>query len=119
MDLTSELQQAIAVSRARVRFAFPRWLRPFLMRDVVAITIGRRIYVSAAVAEQSLERLLRHEIVHVSQVNRIGFLRFYFRYLAEYIRNRRSGMKSWAAYRNVSFEREAFAAEEGEAKLDV
>lgn len=41
----------------------------------------------------------------------LGLLRFVWRYLREYVRNRLSGMPADAAYRNISFEREAFAAE--------
>ena len=97
---------------AKIAFTFPFWLRPFLQRRVIAITLGRRIYVSAQVTGGELERLLRHELKHVEQVNRLGILRFYWRYVREYIALRRSGLKSFEAYRQVSFEQEAAAAEE-------
>ena len=97
---------------AKIAFSFPFWLRPFLARGVVAITIGRRIYVSARVTGDELQRLLRHELVHVAQINRLGFLRFYWRYVREYIALRRSGLKAFEAYRRISFEQEASAAEE-------
>lgn len=119
MNLSEALQAAVADSRARIRFGFPIWLRPFVMRGVVAITIGRRIYVSASVPNVTLERLLRHELVHVRQIAEIGFIAFYVRYGLEYLRNVRAGMKSYDAYRNVSFEREAFLAEEVHTNLDV
>ena len=57
------------------------------------------------------ESLLRHELTHVRQMGDLGLLRFGWRYLFEYFRNRFSGMAVDAAYRNISFEREAFAAE--------
>ena len=110
--MNAELEQAIASSRAKVRFSFPWWLRPFLMRGVVAITLGRRVYVAANVAEQTAARFVRHELAHVRQINRLGLIRFYWRYLSEYIANRRKGMPPSAAYRNISFEIEALAAEE-------
>ena len=72
------------------------------MRGVEGITIGRRVYVA-----RDDESLIRHELVHVKQIERIGAARFYWRYFVEYIRNRRSGMSSDEAYRNISFEREA------------
>jgi hypothetical protein len=93
---------------AVVTFGFPWWLRLFVMRNVVAITIGRRIWVRSASFE---EALLRHELTHVRQMSDLGVLRFVCRYLYEYARNRLSGMRRDAAYRNISFEREAFAAE--------
>ena len=90
----------------RIRVGFPWWLRPFVMRGVDGITIGRRIYVV-----RHDEILLRHEIAHVQQIARAGFVRFYWTYVIEYFRNRRRGMSRHDAYRNISFEREAVAAE--------
>lgn len=82
------------------------------MKGVVGITLGRRIYLAADVAPERLERFLRHELAHVQQVNRLGLIRFYWRYAREYLANRRRGMPPAAAYRNISFEVEALAAEE-------
>lgn len=83
-------------------------MRPFLMRGVAAITLGRRIWIRAG--EES-EELLRHELTHVRQMTELGVLRFGWRYLGEYARHRFGGMPPDDAYRNISFEREAFAAE--------
>jgi len=110
--MNAELEQAIAAARAKVRLRFPWWLRPFLVKDVVAITLGRRIYVAADVVEERAIRFIRHELAHVRQINRLGLLRFYWRYLREYITNRMRGMSPSVAYRNISFEIEAVAAEE-------
>ena len=111
MRLSDDLQASIANARAHVRMSFPIWLRPFLGRGVIAITLGRHIYVSPRVAEAELEKWLRHELVHVAQIARLGLIRFYWRYLSEYIALRRRGLSSSAAYRRISFEEEAFAAE--------
>jgi hypothetical protein len=97
---------------ARVSRSFPWWLRPFLQRGVVAITLGRRIYVSAKVTGDELQRLLRHELAHVRQINRLGLVRFYWRSAREYVALRRSGLSSFEAYRRISFEEEASSAEE-------
>ena len=83
-------------------------MRPFLMRGVIAITLGRRIWVRSAPVEESL---LRHELTHVRQMRDLGLIVFGWRYLFEYFRHRLSGMPGDAAYRNISFEQEAFAAE--------
>jgi hypothetical protein len=93
---------------AIVRVGYPRWLRPFLHRRVIAITLGRRIYIAEG---QLTDALLRHELVHVRQAGELGFLRFLWRYLVEYVRNRRRGMTHDDAYRAIPFEIEAFAAE--------
>jgi len=107
MNLPDDVMQTISDTRARVRYRFPWWLRPFLAGGVIGITIGRRVYIeSKSVAH------LRHELAHVRQVVAHGFIRFYWRYAIEYVRNRRAGMSSHEAYRNISFEREAVAAED-------
>jgi hypothetical protein len=111
MRLPDDLHEAITESRAKVRPRFPWWLRPFLVRGVVAITLGRRIYLASDIAGDHLQQLIRHELVHVRQIARLGALRFYWRYAAEYVRLRRSGLSSAEAYRNISFETEALAAE--------
>lgn len=112
MILPSDLQDALAEVRANVRFRYPWWLRPFLTRGVAGITIGRRIYLAGSVTQQQVERFLRHELTHVRQINRVGLIPFYWRYLVEYVRNRRSGMTAAEAYRNISYEIEAAAAED-------
>ncbi|MCU1348805.1 MAG: hypothetical protein JWO56_1835 [Acidobacteria bacterium] len=115
MNLSPDLRQAIDDARARVRFSYPAWLRPFLMRDVVGITLGRGIYLSPRMLDrprEEVERLVRHELAHVRQVARLGLLRFLWRYAAEWIRNRRKGMPAAQAYSEISFEIEATAAEE-------
>jgi hypothetical protein len=96
----------------RISHRFPWWLRPFLQRGVVGITLGRRIYLSAKLEGDALQRFTRHELVHVEQINRIGLLRFYWRYMREYVSLRRSGLKPFEAYPRISFEQEASAAEE-------
>ena len=112
MNLSDDLADAVRNGRAIIRTPFPWWLRPFLARGVAAITLGRHVYVAAAsIAQSELESLIRHELVHVRQVARLGFFRFYWRYVAEYVSLRRRGMPAGEAYRNISFEKEALEAE--------
>ena len=87
---------------------FPWWMRPFLVRGVDALTLGRRVWVRAGAHSDAL---LKHELAHVRQMRELGLIRFLWRYFGEYLRNRLAGMSSHDAYRNISFEREAFAAE--------
>jgi muconolactone delta-isomerase len=96
-----------------IRLGYPWWLRLLLWRDVAAITLGRRIYVAPGIAGEALERLLRHEQIHVEQMARLGIVRFLWRYVREYAANRMRGFSAAEAYRRISFEVEAFAAEEG------
>jgi hypothetical protein len=106
------IQQAIADSQARVRVGYPWWLRPFLAHDVVAITLGRTIFLRAGEITHKTNRLLRHELVHVRQVNQLGFLRFLWRYTTEFLRHFRHERNINRAYRKISFEIEANAEEE-------
>lgn len=84
-------------------------MRPFLWRDVVAITLGRRVWISERARD--LEPLVRHELVHVRQMGEIGLLRFLWTYASHYVRNRRRGMRHHEAYLAIPYEVEAFAAE--------
>jgi hypothetical protein len=95
------------VEGAIVSYRFPWWLRPFLFGGVAGITLGRRVYIEGPDAVG----ILRHELVHVRQIQRLGALRFYWSYAREYVSNRLRGMNSAEAYRRISLEEEAFAAE--------
>ena len=99
-----------------MRLGYPWWLRPWLSRGVIAITLGRRIYLSPKLETRSsdyLDRLLRHELAHVKQVTRHGLILFLVRYVAEFLRLLWRYRSFNAAYSNISFEVEARAAEDG------
>ena len=87
-------------------------MRPFLFRDVVAITLGRRVWISERVRD--IEPLLRHELVHVRQMGELGVMPFLWKYACHYLRNRRRGMSHLQAYLAIPYELEAVAAERGE-----
>lgn len=108
MKLPDELHAAVAETRAIVHFRFPWWLRVVLLPGVAGITLGRRIYLGDGV---DIGRSLRHELVHVRQIARVGLFAFYWRWISEYVANRRQGMSADEAYRRISFEEEAFFEE--------
>jgi len=95
-----------------IKIGFPWWLRPFLLRDVVALTLGRRVWISERARD--VETLLRHELVHVRQMAEHGVLPFLWKYALHYLRNRRRGMSHDEAYLAIPFEVEAVAAEQAE-----
>ena len=86
-------------------------MRLLLPRNLLAITLGRRIWIARELPPAEMDVLLRHELVHVRQMEQLGVLVFLVRYLGEYLRNRFRRMGHDAAYRAISFEQEAFAAE--------
>lgn len=115
MDIPERIRTAIADSRVKLCVGYPWWLRLFLARDVIAITLGRRIYVRGEMAAGAFERLMRHELAHVRQVGELGLPRFLWRYVSEFaghwVRLRNFG----AAYTSISFEIEARRAEESDS----
>lgn len=114
MNLSRSIEDAIAAARARVRVGYPWWLRPWLARDVIGITLGRRIYLSTRIdrySEEAFGRLMRHELAHVEQVNRLGLFVFLWRYAGEFLRHLWRERSVSRAYRMISFEVEAAAAE--------
>jgi hypothetical protein len=116
MKLPPIIEHAVAEARARVRVGYPWWLRPFMARNVIGITLGRCIYLSANIERRSedyVSRLVRHELVHVAQVNRLGLARFLVLYVAEFLRHFWRERSVSRAYRLISFEIEAYAAEQG------
>lgn len=54
------------------------------------------------------ERLMNHERIHQEQIKRDGVVHFYSRYLWEYVRLRLNKMNHDEAYRNISYEQEAY-----------
>lgn len=116
-DLTPALTDALSAAKARIHVGYPRWLRPWLARDIAAITLGRTIYVSAREAERTLDRfepLIRHELVHVQQVNRHGLFLFLARYAGEFLAHFWRVRSVRRAYAMISFEIEAAAAEQND-----
>jgi hypothetical protein len=112
--LSPRTSERIAESAARVRVGYPFWLRPFVMRGVLAITLGRRIYLAPRMLDRAhgeVEKLLRHELAHVRQVGRLGLIRFLMIYVRDYFRLRRSGLAPQQAYALIPFEVEACDAE--------
>ncbi|HEX7832971.1 MAG TPA: DUF4157 domain-containing protein [Thermoanaerobaculia bacterium] len=104
-------------TRARVKVGYPWWLRHLLARDVIAITLGRTIFVSPQFVERApdkVERLLRHELAHVRQVIRHGLIVFLVLYVTEFARHFVRVRNVSKAYQMISFEVEANAAERDE-----
>ncbi|GAB3889684.1 hypothetical protein [Spirosoma agri] len=55
--------------------------------------------------------LINHERIHLRQQAELGIVPFYLWYILEYLIRRLYFRTHYAAYRNISFEREAFANE--------
>ena len=80
------------------------------------MTLGRHVCLSPAAAEACGRRTagaletLAHELVHVRQYARQGFVPFLVRYLRDYLRGRRRGLSHHEAYLAIDAEVECAAA---------
>jgi hypothetical protein len=88
--------------------------------------INRKYKQELANRPLRLERLIRHESIHTAQGKELLWVVFYVLYIMEWFfrliqyRNARTadGKKDrYAAYRNISFEREAYANEKDSSYL--
>lgn len=82
-----------------------RWVGGPVPPGAAAITIGSLISVRRRAASD--HRLLRHEVVHVTQWRRYGIVGFLSRYLGAYMRWRLRAHPHWDAYRRIPLEIEA------------
>lgn len=82
-----------------------------MKQDKLAMVLGNTILLHNTTHGEFVcnKRWLRHELMHIQQFRRYGYLPFLCRYLAESIRN---------GYYNNKYEKEARAAEE-DARLDI
>ena len=54
------------------------------------------------------EETINHERIHTAQMKELGYVLFYILYISEYLYNLMSCWSFKKAYRNISFEREAY-----------
>lgn len=76
-------------------------------KNYIAINLFGIIFTK----EPLSERTMRHELIHTSQLREMLFVGFYLWYVAEWMVRFIQYRKLYAAYRNISFEREAYANE--------
>jgi hypothetical protein len=84
-----------------------RFLRRF---GIQAIALSPFVLFAMDPNEVS-ESLFRHELEHIYQAKRLGWLGLYGSYLKAYFLLRRKGLTHFAAYWNIPFEVEAREAE--------
>ena len=88
-----------------VRLRYRHWIPRLIGVDAIVLYP----YVLFTGAKEGIAPLLlKHEMIHVRQVRREGWAGFYARYLKEYFSLRLKGKNRNEAYRNISFEQEAY-----------
>ncbi|MEP6769124.1 MAG: DUF4157 domain-containing protein [Acidobacteriota bacterium] len=96
------------------------WFARLVTRLVGAdgVTFGRDVFLSSearraiAAKTEPGARLIAHEIAHVGQFVRQGFVLFVLRYTGAYLEARLRGLPHAAAYDQIPFEVEARKAED-------
>lgn len=75
-----------------------------------AITFGNKIYFPKPIDQNDpgTVYLIVHELVHVEQYKKNGMILFLLKYLNELIRNLITYRRFIPAYKNISFEKEAY-----------
>lgn len=89
----------------RLRLRYEHWIPRAL--GVQGIVLYPYVLFSGKESGTSLTTL-QHELIHVRQVRANGFFPFYLRYAGEYLKARARGASHEAAYREISFEAEAY-----------
>ncbi len=79
-----------------------KFLKPFKINAIVLYPFV--LYCDLKPSEE----LICHEEVHFDQIKREGVVVFYFNYLLEYWVGRKKGLSHYEAYRNISYEQEAY-----------
>ncbi len=93
-----------------MKIIYNRWI-PF--RGFLAINLFGVLFVRGS-GDDVTSTLINHERIHTAQMRELGFVPFYIFYCFEWLfRLTRTGN----AYRNISFEREAYANESNQDYL--
>ncbi len=95
----------------RVREGIP-WYVP---GDPRAYTSKNVIFFAPGAYDTTTARgiaLIGHEVLHAQQYQEFGTFQFRASYMGEYMGGRLSGLSHQDAYRNISFERDAFALQD-------
>ena len=74
-----------------------------------AITIGNIIFVRKECEVTDI--LINHGSIHYEQEKELGYVGFYLLYILEYLYNRVKYKDGRTAYRNISFEKEAYGSQ--------
>ncbi len=77
--------------------------------NVWGITLYPFIFMALSREQAFKEHLVQHEFVHVRQVRKHGWFKFYINYLYQYFANRLKGLGADKSYSNIDWEKEAYA----------
>lgn len=89
----------------QAKYHYNSFLPKFL--EVAGITFGNHIFFHM---EEGCvpDRVRNHELIHVAQYREVGFLKFLWIYMWEWVINYWKYRDRYAAYRSIRFEIEAY-----------
>lgn len=90
----------------KVKVIQNHWIPRLL--SVEGITLYPRILLSDSYEVAYTNRTLNHEFIHVAQIRKLGFLRFYVSYLFDYFVLYLKYRSKQKAYRSIPYEIEAY-----------
>jgi hypothetical protein len=89
----------------KIRLRFNSLLPKLLKVD--GLTLYPFVLIRDSVEKTPIS-LIRHEFIHVFQIERVGFIRFYISYALFYLASRVSGSSHKKAYLEIPYEKEAY-----------
>lgn len=93
-------------------------LWPFIILKPYSLVKHKYHRLTAEQTQYMDVKLMNHELIHWTQIEDYGVLKFYWEYLDDYIYWRRAGRSHKEAYRLIRFEAEAYAKEADFKYLD-
>jgi hypothetical protein len=76
------------------------------------ITLYPFIFMMADEKTSKDTHILNHEWIHITQVRKLGFFKFYLTYLVKYVTNLYKFRSFNTAYMEVSYEKEAYEGQD-------
>ena len=92
----------------KVEIKYNSWIPRLLRRN--AITLYPKVLISKTKKEAKRRHILNHEWIHVLQIRKEDFLKFYLNYLGEWFCNLFKCFNR--AYLNISYEKEAYSKQD-------
>jgi len=93
----------------KVKIRYNRWFPKCIRLE--GITLYPYIIISSSETVANKKKILKHEWIHIKQVRKEGFFKFYTKYLFEWTTNLIKYGRIGKAYRNISYEKEAYKNE--------
>jgi hypothetical protein len=85
---------------------------PYYLGGMAGITLYPYVFIIFPETDPRTPTLLKHEMVHVEQIQRVGVFKFYLTYFIDYVINLFKYRNHQQAYLNIPYEVEAYKRQE-------